>query len=692
MYGTGAGKGKGASKGQPPRFHGAFTGGFSAGYFNTVGTKEGWQPATFRSSRSSRAEAREQKPEDYMDEADGLLGKQLQAHEKYDTLGSTAQEMAQRHAEKEGRGGAIPGPAPSELIAPAGDPIGKKLLRSMGWREGQGIGRRTRRRARGEQEVTVPESVLSAVGSKADDLFEDGVVTYAPKDVGGEMRIPKPKTDSFGLGYDPHQFMPGLGDEGGGAAEQGRGVYRMSDVLQWGGQEGSHGGISRTTQGFALEDDADDVYGGGTEEYDHEDVEEKIQKHKSRSMLGAFGVSGSGTGIQRCASDGRPPIQGFIVSTEEDFKQQNWPPPKPPQGFKAHHIFQGEDPEVTKAREEIWGGGRRWRHTSSLERASKLGERHFADGKGSVLDMLSSADRQKLQQAKSQSTSAGQSVIMGKFTSGTVSAFGELGRPAGLSMGAGSSGSGGGLTIVKQGGGLLAGKKGGGLPVSVPGFVVDVSADKRGPTSAPPAAAKAMPPPAAKPPEPVRTSLGWQPAALLCKRCNVPVPVVVAVAGGQDTTGMSQDDSLHLQQRMADAEKLAAAQRADDLQQQPLDIEVASKPPQELFKSIFEVSDSDSDSEESDEAEQVKEEGTVSDRPPQLPDVSAVKATKAAPEIGPESSWMDRAKAMAPAPQPQPQPQVKLEPDEREQPVDEREQLSPRKAVAAALERELLKV
>ena len=25
------------------RFHGAFTGGFSAGYFNTVGSKEGWE-------------------------------------------------------------------------------------------------------------------------------------------------------------------------------------------------------------------------------------------------------------------------------------------------------------------------------------------------------------------------------------------------------------------------------------------------------------------------------------------------------------------------------------------------------------------------------------------------------------------------------------------------------------------------
>jgi G patch domain-containing protein 1 len=33
------------------RFHGAFTGGFSAGYYNTVGSKEGWTPSTFVSSR-----------------------------------------------------------------------------------------------------------------------------------------------------------------------------------------------------------------------------------------------------------------------------------------------------------------------------------------------------------------------------------------------------------------------------------------------------------------------------------------------------------------------------------------------------------------------------------------------------------------------------------------------------------------
>jgi len=43
-------------RGRPLRFHGAFTGGFSAGYFNTVGSKEGWAPSSFVSSRTNKAE------------------------------------------------------------------------------------------------------------------------------------------------------------------------------------------------------------------------------------------------------------------------------------------------------------------------------------------------------------------------------------------------------------------------------------------------------------------------------------------------------------------------------------------------------------------------------------------------------------------------------------------------------------
>ena len=55
---------------------GAFTGGFSAGYFNTVGSAEGFEPASFKSSRSERVSgaagaskgARQQSIDDFLDE------------------------------------------------------------------------------------------------------------------------------------------------------------------------------------------------------------------------------------------------------------------------------------------------------------------------------------------------------------------------------------------------------------------------------------------------------------------------------------------------------------------------------------------------------------------------------------------------------------------------------------------------
>lgn len=56
------------------RFHGAFTGGFSAGHFNTVGSEEGFKPSTFTSSRSKRATPKEQSANDFVDAEDGLVG------------------------------------------------------------------------------------------------------------------------------------------------------------------------------------------------------------------------------------------------------------------------------------------------------------------------------------------------------------------------------------------------------------------------------------------------------------------------------------------------------------------------------------------------------------------------------------------------------------------------------------------
>ena len=76
------------------RFHGAFTGGFSAGYFNTVGSKEGWTPATFVSSRKKKQEQNltQQRPEDFMDDDDfsehGIAPRKLQTTDLFKSTGT----------------------------------------------------------------------------------------------------------------------------------------------------------------------------------------------------------------------------------------------------------------------------------------------------------------------------------------------------------------------------------------------------------------------------------------------------------------------------------------------------------------------------------------------------------------------------------------------------------------------------
>ena len=93
------------------RFHGAFTGGFSAGYFNTVGSAQGWQPSQYVRGKT-------QTVEDFMDdEDDALLGDKLRTKDSFsDPLGA---ERLNRTADKvwgSATESAIPGPIPKELL------------------------------------------------------------------------------------------------------------------------------------------------------------------------------------------------------------------------------------------------------------------------------------------------------------------------------------------------------------------------------------------------------------------------------------------------------------------------------------------------------------------------------------------------------------------------------------------------
>lgn len=132
------------------RFHGAFTGGFSAGYFNTVGTKEGWQPATFVSSRSKRFEHRAQRPEDFMDDEDmgdfGIAPKRITTKEEFLSEEQEIQNRGKRIVASSDSQGVIPGePVLQDLVLPVKMSVGVELLKKMGWKEGQGVGPRERR-------------------------------------------------------------------------------------------------------------------------------------------------------------------------------------------------------------------------------------------------------------------------------------------------------------------------------------------------------------------------------------------------------------------------------------------------------------------------------------------------------------------------------------------------------------------
>ncbi|KAK5030146.1 hypothetical protein LTR13_008459 [Exophiala sideris] len=140
------------------RLHGAFTGGFSAGQYRAA--KDVSNPP-------------QQRPEDFMDEED------MREAEEARTLG-TSDEFAGFGTEQD----AMRRSAAIDIFRPMEETIGSKLLKRMGWREGQGIGPRIKRAANlGDEEIDTSETHL-----------------FAPDDV--RIVSLARKTDRKGLGYE----------------------------------------------------------------------------------------------------------------------------------------------------------------------------------------------------------------------------------------------------------------------------------------------------------------------------------------------------------------------------------------------------------------------------------------------------------------------------------------------------------
>ncbi|KAF8972792.1 hypothetical protein BDZ97DRAFT_2004154 [Flammula alnicola] len=397
------------------RLHGAFTGGFSAGYFNTVGSKEGWIPATFTSSRNDRAKKPAFRPEDFMDEED------LQDLKDSRNLVDTTEEMDfldRTQAERHGKVDAddsekdpITRTLEASLLPAPKDSVGARILKTMGWRLGQGIGPRMSLKQRKLQDAQAYEATTGAKYSGSaldipDDDQEASKHTYAPRDT--PVLAVKRKDNSHGLGY-----VPGLGLNeslgtnvaGGNKDPRLAGMRPIIPIFKDYSPDCLLGGFGLGALNDADEDDLD--------VYDH------TQQH-SRSRVAYDHINGDeddtvvigGRADKRKPSaprsssvqnfrDGRLVLAGFVLSDVPVAEDRWFPLPEIPSGWtpdprrvwdKNKENLQVPTPAPEAEPQAQWKRSK----ISADQRGAILGETPLQAAPRSIFDYMSQKDRERI--------------------------------------------------------------------------------------------------------------------------------------------------------------------------------------------------------------------------------------------------------------------------------------------------------
>jgi G patch domain-containing protein 1 len=287
-------------------------------YFNTVGSKEGWTPKTFVSSRSNRKTDTTQRAEDFMDEEDKAAAaeaRELETVQSFATIG---------------RVGETQNDAFFGMFVTEEETMGVKIAQKMGWRRDQGIGRKIKRTARLDEGRTEDSS---------GHLF-------APED-SRMMQVAQEDVNRKGLGYQSESRL--------GATAEKESVQRPMLALPF--LEGSKGHAPKKLASMKSSFGVGVLNDTGSDDEDPYELGPKITlnrtlgKEKKPKKLSKFAKAGAGEkhtfvskrlpsraiGAPLRTHDGRPPLAGFVLGTQPVAlpSKRKYPPPRIPPEWKS---------------------------------------------------------------------------------------------------------------------------------------------------------------------------------------------------------------------------------------------------------------------------------------------------------------------------------------------------------------------
>jgi G patch domain-containing protein 1 len=311
------------------------------------------------------------------DLADAAEAQKVQTVEGFAGLGSTGGELSRR-------GNVL------DLFKAEGETMGVKLLKRMGWREGQGVGPKVRRKAR------LDDLGLPGVGDEETHLF-------APENT--RMISFMKKNDHKGLGYSGEATLAaGKGTNTPASSEDENEEFGTTAAkMPTKKTKQSQGGIGIGILNDTGSDEEDPYEIGPRISYNKVIVGDRKKKKPLRngSARPVFiskkkAMANLSASFRKC-HDGRLPLSGFVLSSDPDSASHiitssgKYLPPEIPEGWKSakaqksEHMSQSYLSTAEAARES---------KLDPKARAALLGEASLP-GK-SVFDYLSSAARDRL--------------------------------------------------------------------------------------------------------------------------------------------------------------------------------------------------------------------------------------------------------------------------------------------------------